>query len=239
MFKRVRRKLREIRHHSRRVERNAFDRAQSIGFVVSAFVAPAMVYAMNEWYVRDRVDVLLLVRVTISIQGNTLDAVVISQDPNVRAAPMPYANPIADVTLVERSAKRGWPFITTQTLFASQLDTKLLPSARESQRAAIEATAQRAISVAKVGRTTTEHSTQVAAWIFASAAWWLLLTCAIALALMPLRFARFMYRATRTRVRQGRIDRSHCPNCGYNSRESRVRGICPECGSRLYERPEY
>ena len=36
---------------------------------------------------------------------------------------------------------------------------------------------------------------------------------------------------SRTLVRQGRIDRCHCPSCGYNAKHSIMRGRCPECGS--------
>ena len=57
--------------------------------------------------------------------------------------------------------------------------------------------------------------------------------------LAPMRLGWFLYRRTRTAVRQGRIDRCHCPSCGYNAKHSILRGRCPECGSELYERPEF
>jgi hypothetical protein len=61
----------------------------------------------------------------------------------------------------------------------------------------------------------------------------------LAALLAPMRFGWFLYRRGRNAVRQGRIDRCHCPNCGYNAKYSILRGRCPECGSELYERPEY
>ena len=59
IFRKLQRKLREVRHHSRRVERNVFDRAQSIGFVIAAFTAPVAAYTMNEWHRRDRAETIL------------------------------------------------------------------------------------------------------------------------------------------------------------------------------------
>ncbi len=36
--------IRDIRYHSRRVERNRFDRVQGAGFVLFAFIAPLVVW---------------------------------------------------------------------------------------------------------------------------------------------------------------------------------------------------
>jgi len=94
-----------------------------------------------------------------------------------------------------------------------------------------------------IGRTgkfvgTDQTRSHVAAWVFSSGAWWIMLSFALAVLLAPMRLGWWLYRRTRTVVRQSRIDRCHCPNCGYNAKHSILRGRCPECGSELYERPD-
>ena len=59
----IQRKLREIDRHSRRVERNAFDRAQSAAFVLALFVSPFVVLMMERVRVVDEATPLLAVRI--------------------------------------------------------------------------------------------------------------------------------------------------------------------------------
>ena len=81
--------------------------------------------------------------------------------------------------------------------------------------------------------------THIAAWVFSSGAWWIMLSMALAIVLAPIRLAWFLRKETRTAVRQSRIGRCHCPSCGYNAKHSILHGRCPECGRELYERPTY
>lgn len=237
IFRRLQRKLREVRHHSRRVERNVFDRAQSIGFVIAAFAAPVAAYTMNEWHRRDRAETVLIVRVYVTVDSDVMRATVVDERGSKTSAPLMIA--LADVRLMSESEWRGWPLVTSHSVLPTRMDTQLLGAARESQRTAIIALAQRECERSGLTRTTSTHENHIASWVFVFGTWWLLISFTFACALMPLRFANMVYRRARTSVRQGRVNRLHCPNCGYDARESVFRGVCPECGSELYERPDY
>ena len=228
--------LREIRRNSRRVERTAFDRVQDAGFVLFAFIAPLVVARMESLRVRETSETLVIARVFEPIESRALLAREIA--PEDRAKPWSGSVPMADVELVQRTEWRGWPLVTQHTAFATTTvvtRTASCPASREAEalRAAnsVFARAQREVTA----DLTRNH---IASWVFSSGAWWMMLSLALAAVLAPIRFGWFLYRRTRTVVRQSRIDRCHCPNCGYNAKHSILMGRCPECGSELYERPD-
>ena len=51
-FRPLKAKLREIKRNSRRVERDGFDRAQEIAFVLAAIIAPVAVMKLDTSYTR-------------------------------------------------------------------------------------------------------------------------------------------------------------------------------------------
>lgn len=233
--------LREIRHNSRRVERNRFERVQGAGFVLFAFLGPLVVWRMESWRVVETSEVLVIARVyeNLDNQGRSEGVRASEIKPEDRAKPWAATLQLADVDLVQRTEWRGWPLATRQTVFATELvatRTAICPVSREPEvlRAA-------RACVDRSGRFVPDDATRthVAAWVFSSGAWWVMMSVALAIVLAPIRLGWWLYRRTRTVVRQSRIDRCHCPNCGYNAKHSILRGRCPECGSELYERPEY
>ncbi len=237
MLRALRRKLREIRYHSRRIERNAFDRTQSAGFVLAAFTAPLLTWMMNDTRVVDRAETVASARVYITTDSDVIRATLTDArggNPESR-----LIVPLADVTLVECSQWRGWPLTTSVARLADRTEVQLFASARESQRNAITAAGTRVLLATHTPRSEVTLENHLAAWVFASGAWWIMQSFALMLLLAPMRVAHRMYRRGRTHIRQTRINRLHCPSCGYDARESAFRGICPECGGRLYERPEY
>ena len=239
----IRRKIREINHHSRRVERDIFDRAQSIGFVVSAPLALLAVDRMDSWYIRNERTVLATARVFVSIDNDDLRAVMID-DATATSTIIPVGTiPLGTVDLVEPIDRRGWPLVSSSTQFptesAVRSDARVTGSNRASKRAAIVAATEPLFRKADLVRIDESNTVHLASWTFSWCAWWCILALATSLAIAPCRFAWFLRRKLRNNQRQGRIDRCHCPNCGYNARESILRGVCPECGSELYERPEY
>jgi ssDNA-binding Zn-finger/Zn-ribbon topoisomerase 1 len=232
--------LREIQRNSRRVERNRFDRVQGAGFVLFAFLAPFLVWKMQSWHATESSEVLMIVRVYEALDGQGRGGKMVATEikASERSSSWKASLPLADVDLVQRSQWRGWPLSTLHTDFATELAVTRMatcPAAREGE---VRDTAMQVI-----GRTgkfvgTDQTRSHVAAWVFSSGAWWIMLSFALAVLLAPMRLGWWLYRRTRTVVRQSRIDRCHCPNCGYNAKHSILRGRCPECGSELYERPD-
>jgi membrane protein implicated in regulation of membrane protease activity len=233
--------IRDIRYHSRRVEGSVFDRIQGGGFVAFAFIAPVVVWRMERIVVRETVEQLQEIRVfePIDDTGRVEPVRAIDVPPDERDRPWPRSTPLATVFVEQRTVWRGSPLVTSDTLEVPVLRIERLPACRDARvaevRRAAEGVTRRAQAAADAPRT----RTHAASWVFSSGAWWVTLSFALAVVLAPLRLARFVYRRGRTVVRQSRIDRCHCPNCGYNARKSILIGRCPECGSELYERPDY
>lgn len=232
----IQRKLREIDRHSRRVERNAFDRVQSAAFVLALFVSPFVVLMMERVRVVDEATPLLAVRIYTEGADVELRARVMEGDE--RAKPWPGVTPYVDVDYVQRTSWFGWPFATRDVVWPTETKLTLFGSAREELREKYSALAAPLAARANVVHTTRTESTHFVAWTFSIGVWWCLLAIASAVVISPLRLGWYVYRRSRAIVRQRRIDRSHCPNCGYNARESLLRGRCPECGAELYERPD-
>lgn len=230
-------KLREIERNSRRVKRDRFDRAQGIAFVVSAFMAPLIVVKLDSWHVRSTVET---VAAGFALPGAERGAVIAAEVP-VEAKLRPPAGvlPLAELRLVETRTRHGWPLATRHVRSPTRVEAVLLAHAPETQRA--EATVAGETLFASKGKFPSpgEAETHVGGWIFSIGAWWMLLNLAVAAVLVPLRFAWKVRKSVRNAVRQGRIDRCHCPNCGYDARGSILMGRCPECGHELYERPDW
>ena len=233
--------LREIRRNSRRVTRNRFDRVQGAGFVLFAFTAPFIVWRMESLRVRGTSETLMFVRVYETPGENgargRMQATRIREDE--RTASWHGVLPLAEVELVQRSEWRGWPLVTSHTEFASEMQVTRLATCPASREPAVRNAADAVCRGAGMRVDADTVRSHAAAWVFSSGAWWVMQSLALAAVLAPLRLGWFLFRRTRTAVRQGRIDRCHCPNCGYNAKHSILRGRCPECGSELYERPEF
>lgn len=237
--------LRDIRYHSRRVERNRFDRVQGAGFVLFAFSAPLVVWWMEDLRVRESRETLLWIRAYESIDefGRSEGVRAIEIEEKDKDGPWPRSTPLATAEVIERTTWRGWPLVTKDTVHAPTTELDPLPACTGARRAEVERAVQRLVNRTADKRgpdaRTDRTRTHLASWIFSSGAWWVLLSLGLAVALAPLRLGWFLYRRGRNAVRQGRIDRCHCPNCGYNAKYSILRGRCPECGSELYERPDW
>jgi ssDNA-binding Zn-finger/Zn-ribbon topoisomerase 1 len=233
--------LRDIRRNSRRVERNRFDRIQGAGFVLSAFLAPLVVWRMESIRVTQSSEILMTIRVfeTLDSSGRSERVRGIDIDPADRVKPWSGSLPLADVELTRRTEWRGWPLVTRYTEFPTEFAITRMANCPASREGEVAKAARPVVDRAGKWAPDEERHTVIASWVFSSGAWWVMLSFALALALAPIRLTWFIFRRGRTMVRQGRIDRCHCPNCGYNAKHSILRGRCPECGSELYERPEY
>ncbi len=233
----MRKRLREIDRSSRRVERNVFDRAQGAAFVLALVIAPFATLRMETLRVHDDREPLLLVRVFREDDGSPLRA----QAVDFAERGMPWASliPLAEVEFTRRTTWCGWPFATSETDWPLEEPTRILGAGRERDLEAYRAVARETFAKSRLTVDAAGTRTHMVSWIFSIGIWWILLVFASFLIITPLEFAWRIARRTRTHVRQSRIDRCHCPNCGYNARESILRGICPECGSELYERPDY
>ena len=229
--------LREINRNSRRMHRDFFDRIQHVTFIAGAVAAPLVVAALEDK--------------TARTDGAALAAMVAFEragEPGVRVArveeddlkrPVAGASTLAQIRLMEDRTLYGWPFPTRGVVAPTTLEITLSPGVRESRRAEVAATAEKLAAADGLVRREAERRTHVGGWIFSIGAWWVFINLGIAIALAPVRLGWRLFRRGRSVIRQGRIDRCHCPNCGYDARGSILTGRCPECGSDLYERPEY
>lgn len=238
----VRDRLRDIRHHSRRVEQNGFDRVQSWGFVVFALLAPFAVGAAERGVMRRDMERFAYARVFRTLDDDALRAAPI--DAEARGNPWPTARVLADCELARTRVSCGWPLASRVELGPVAITVEPTPSCPASLVDRVRAVATPVLekSAADGGLpgpgTPAEQRVHLTAWIFSYGAWWVLLSLALWLVLLPLRIGTRLVRGTRNRIRQGRIDRCHCPSCGYDAKHSILRGRCPECGSELYERPD-
>ena len=147
--------------------------------------------------------------------------------------------PLAELRLVSTRSWRGWPLATSDHATATRVDVVLLATCPEYLRDEVTAAGQGVFAQTGLALPTPKTTVHVGGWIFSIGAWWVMLTIAAALVLTPLRLAFRVRKTVRNVVRQGRIDRCHCPNCGYDARGSILTGRCPECGGELYERPDW
>ena len=232
--------LREIQRNSRRVERNGFDRVQGAGFVIFAFLAPVIVWKMESWRSSETAETIMIVRVYEALDGDGRTGKVVGTEikASERSASWKASLPLADVDLVQRSRWSGWPLSTSHTDFAMDLVVTRMATCPASREPQVREAAMQVIDRAGKFVGTDRTKTHIEGWVFSSGAWWIMLSLALAVVLAPARFGWWLLRRTRTVVRQSRIDRCHCPNCGYNAKHSILRGRCPECGSELYERPD-
>lgn len=241
-FRFAERKLREIRHHSRKVEWDGFDLALARGFALFSILAAFAVAATERSIVRREREEIAYARVFRTPGDDTIRAAPI--DAEARANPWPTARVLADCTLSRNRVARGWPLTSRVELGLVEVAVEPTPSCPGALVDRVRAVATPVLtkSAADGGApgpgAPAEKQLHVAAWIFSYGAWWTMLTLALWLVLLPLRIGTRLVRGTRNRIRQGRIDRCHCPSCGYDAKHSILRGRCPECGSELYERPD-
>lgn len=233
----LRSKLREIDRNSRRKQRNIFDRWQSAAFVGAALLAPLIVMQLDSRYERSSDEVLAAAVAFRDHDGE-----------EVRAAKVPVAKvlrppagilPLAELRLVSTRSWNGWPLATSDRATATRVDVALLANCPEDLRDEVTAAGQGVFAQTGLVLPTPKTAVHVGGWIFSIGAWWVMLAVAAALVLAPLRIAFRVRKTVRNVVRQGRIDRCHCPNCGYDARGSILTGRCPECGGELYERPDW
>lgn len=237
----IRRKLREIDRNSRQVRRTWADRIVGAAFVASIFIAPVIVLKMESWVVRRGTDTLALVAVFKGLEGEEMAGRRVT-DPKMQAAKYPPSTvPLAEVRQFQDRSWHGWPLVTRDETMPPRFEIKLLPACPPSREPEVAAAAQRELEAnpPTIRAAAAGGKVHLGGWIFSVGAWWLLLTGAVWLALIPLRVGREVHRVARNAVRQGRIDRCHCPNCGYDGRGSIETGRCPECGGDLYERPDW
>lgn len=237
----LRRTLREINRNSRQVRRGWADRALGVAFVAGLFVAPLIVWKMESWVVKRGTDDLAFVAVFKGLEGDSMAGVRI-RDPKAKGPMYPASTiPLAEARQVQDRAWHGWPLVTRDATAAPRFELKLLPACPESRRDAVIAAAQAALDADPQATrpSAVGERIHIGGWIFSTGAWWVLLTFVAWVLLLPLRVGREVHRLARNAVRQGRIDRCHCPNCGYNAKESIQTGRCPECGCDLYERPDW
>lgn len=237
----LQRSLREVNRNSRQLRRNWADRVLGYAFVAGLFIAPVIVWNMESWVVKRGTDTLDMVVVFKGMEGDSMAGVRV-RDPKAKGPLYPGSTiPLAEARQMQDRAWHGWPLVTRDVTSPPRFELKLLPACPESRRDEVIAAAQATLDAdpqaarpSPVG-----ERVHVGGWIFSIGAWWMLLTFAAWALLLPMRFGREIRRVARNAIRQGRIDRCHCPNCGYNARESIQTGRCPECGGDLYERPDW
>jgi hypothetical protein len=237
----LRRTLREIDRNSRRVKRGWADRALGVAFVAGLAVAPLIVWKMESRVIKRGTDDLASVAVFKGLDGESMAGVRI-RDPKAKGPMYPASTiPLAEAKQVQDRAWHGWPLVTRDVTMPPRFELKLLPACPESRQGEVMAAAQAALDADPQALRPSEagERVHVGGWIFSIGAWWMLLTFLAWILLLPLRVGREVHRVARNAVRQGRIDRCHCPNCGYNAKESIQTGRCPECGCDLYERPDW
>lgn len=237
----IRRKLHEINRNSRQLKRSWADRVVGGAFVVSLLIAPLIVLGMESWAVKRETRQLALVAVFKGLVGEEMSAKRTGDAKRKSALYPPSTVPLAEVRQVQDRAWFGWPLVTGDEVLPPRFEVRLLPACPASREVEVLAAAQAALAAdpradkpSAVGDTV-----HIGGWIFSVGAWWMLLTAFVWLVLLPVRIGREVHRAARNAVRQGRIDRCHCPNCGYDGRGSIETGRCPECGGDLYERPDW
>lgn len=246
VFRAIQRKLRDIERHSRRVERSWADRVQSTAFVLALLVAPLITWRMETWSVSRKTVLIASVSVFKSLEGKSperesLDGVRV-RDPSDPLRFPASTMPMAEVDFLRDRTRHGWPFSTRETLEPARAEATLLPACPDSRRAEVIAVAREVVARGTpelLGPDARIRETHLPAFFFSAGVWWMLLTLVVWLVLLPIRTLVIVRRALRNAIRQGRIDRCLCPNCGYDAHGSLMTGRCPECGSELYERPHW
>ncbi len=236
-FRVLRATLREIDRNSRRTKRDAFDRIQHVSFIVGAVAAPFVVAMLEDGFTRTQ-RLPLAAMVAFERGGEPGVRVARVEEEDLKR-PVAGAFTLAQVLVVEERTLHGWPFPTLELVAPTTLEITLSPGVREPRRAEIAAAANALADDDGLTRRETDRRTHVGGWIFSIGAWWIFINLTVAIGLAPIRFGWRLFRRGRSVIRQSRIDRCHCPNCGYDARGSILMGRCPECGSDLYERPEY
>lgn len=241
-FRAIRRKLREIDRQSRTVRHSVFDRIQGVAFIAAFFLAPFLTWKSQSWSVRTRAEPLATVAVYKGLSDDTLGGAIVTDIARTPKFP-PSTIPLAEVRVVRDISSRGWPVTSLQRTSAQRLEAELLPACPKSREAEVLAAASdtlaRGTPPGRQIAVEASEETHIGGWIFSIGGWWMMLTASVWLLLVPIRIGTRVHRVTRTVVRQGRIDKCHCPNCGYDARGSIMTGRCPECGGELYERPEW
>jgi len=233
----LRGKLREVERNSRRTQRDFFDRIQHLTFVAGAVVAPLVVAWLEGGVGRTEKRSIAAI---VAFERPGEPGVQVSRvDEEDLKRPVAGAFTLAQVRLVESHTFHGWPFPTRELVAPTAIDMTLVAGVRDTRRAEIAAAAEADAAIEGLLRREPDRRTHVGGWILSIGAWWLLITLAMALFLAPIRLGWRLFRRGRSVIRQNRIDRCHCPNCGYDARGSILTGRCPECGGDLYERPEY
>lgn len=240
MLRAIRRRLREIDRNSRRLNRGWADRVLGISFVASALIAPAIVFKLESLAVRRSSETVARLAVFTQVESGATAAVLV-KDPTAAGKFPSMSVPLAEVTQLQERSWHGWPFVTRDRAEEPRFTAKLLPTCPPSREGEVIEAARIALETEPPHRlpkpAKAEERVHVGGWVFSIGAWWMLLTATTWIALLPIRAGREVHRAARNAVRQGRIDRCHCPNCGYDAKGSIQTGRCPECGGDLYERP--
>lgn len=238
MLRRIRRSLRDIRRYSKPKSPDVLDRVQEWAFIAAFLIAPVVAWGFERGAATITVEKQLLVRVYLKPDATKLEGS--PADPRDTAGRgWTGVTPMAEIGVQRTTHWFGWPLAMREERAASELVTTLLPSCPESRRTEAEAVARKIAEDRSVYFARSETRLHYGSWIFSSAAWWMIIVFAVALALVPIRIGRIARKRVRNAIRQGRIARSRCPNCGYDVRRTVIRGFCPECGSEIYERPEY
>lgn len=233
----LRGKLREVDRNSRRTQRDFFDRIQHVSFIAGAVAAPIIVATLEEGVVRTTSDPLAAIVAFERAGEATVRTARVDEEELKR--PIAGAFGLAQARVVEPRTLRGWPFPTREAVGPTSLEITFAPSVRASRKAEIISAVDALAAADGLMRRESVERAVIAGWIFSIGSWWVFINLGVALVLAPIRFAWRVFRRGRSMIRQGRIDRCHCPNCGYDARGSILTGRCPECGSDLYERPEY
>lgn len=237
MLRRIRRSLRDIRRYSKPKSADMLDRVQEWAFIAAFFLAPLAVWIAERALTSTITVRGVSTRVFLTPKETALAGFAIEE--RERGHSWVGVTPMAEIDVVRKIDWGGWPLATREVRGASVLATTLLPSCPESRRAEAEAVARRIAEAKGAYFAQSETRIHFASWIFSSLAWWMMLVFAAALLIVPLRLARRVRKRVRNTIRQGRIARARCPNCGYDARRTAIRGLCPECGGEVYERPEY